>query len=663
MQPFPWGTALLITVLTTVTRPLGIPLPGKGFASFVVGAATAAVVVLGWPAAAVAAAIAIAVGDAAIRRLRPRDALTLAGHLGTACMVGGLLYTAAGGAYGRESLTLSNLWPLALVFVAIPLSANLTFYLQLRFSPFVPWVDPSLTLRWETVVTALGMALAAGLLAILSPHLPPQETTALSAAWLGFATLGHWLVRRGVEGESLMLVQRLSRAIGARTEFRQAFEDIQRLTNSLVPWHHMGIASYRAAEQDFVILLETEPDVPPGTRFPADSGLTAIALERGGPVTDDELDAVDRSEFSRPGSEILVPLSHGGRLVGLWSVRHEDEKAYRSDEARLLGHLAPQLALSLSLDSLVRPVLDASDRTAEQTRVITTSTGELHQTSEEAAEKSSRVARTVRQVAETLNRSARQAERARDVAEESASRGEATRQSGQQMLEAVRNVREATSAALGQLTAAANVVQEGAGEVARLQEISGTVERFRETIAQIADQSGLLALNAAIEAARAGPEGQGFGVVAQEIRVLAERSAKEADGIADGVQDIRSTLDRAIQLMQQTRAEVLAVAEAGEHWSRDLNTIVAAAENVASTGENIAVAASEAAERSAEMAQALSRASSDAGDAVDATDAVAAATAKQKRLIDELDHAAAELARMADGLAAAAAAVRAETRG
>ncbi|NIQ56696.1 MAG: hypothetical protein GWN71_25980, partial [Gammaproteobacteria bacterium] len=85
--------------------------------------------------------------------------------------------------------------------------------------------------------------LAAGLLALLSPDLPPVETGILAVAWLGFAGVGHWLVRRGVEAESLLLVQRLTRAIGARTRFEQAFEDIKRLTSTLVPWHEMGIAA------------------------------------------------------------------------------------------------------------------------------------------------------------------------------------------------------------------------------------------------------------------------------------------------------------------------------------------------------------------------------------------------------------------------------------
>ncbi len=265
-------------------------------------------------------------------------------------------------------------------------------------------------------------------------------------------------------------------------------------------------------------------------------------------------------------------------------------------------------------------------------------------------------------MANTLSKGAAQAENARAVAEESASRGDATRASGQEMLEAIRNVRESTLTALGRLTEAARVAEEGAGEVARLHEVSETVEYFRETIAELADQSELLALNASIEAARAGAEGRGFGVIAGEIRALAERSAREAEGIAEQMQDIRRTLERAIELMQQTRDGVLGVAAAGVNWSQDLDTIVTAAEEVARTGESIASAAGEAAARSEEMAKVLDRASGDGESGAEAAEAVASASAEQKQLIDKLDRAAAELARMANGLAKSVAAVRAETR-
>ena len=661
-QPFPWRTAVIIAVLAAITRPLGIPLPGKGFASFVVAATSAAVVALGWAAGAIVAAIGIFLGDAGIRRIPLRDALALAGHISAAAAVSGLLYSLVGGTYGPGALSVDNLWPLVVLLLAIPAVANFTFYLQLRLSPSVPWVSPGLTMRWELATVGLGTALAIGLLALLFADATGPETLLLSAVWLAAAALGRWLVRKAVEGESLLLVQKLTRAIGARTEFLQAFEDMRTLTTYLVPWNHMGIARYLPESHEFAILVDTQPGVEEGMTFSADAGLTAVALQRGGPVTDAEVDPDEVPNYEEGGSEILVPLKHGDRLVGLWSVRHWKKNAYRSDEARMLGHLAPQLALSISLDALVRPVLAATDRTASQTKTITASTRELRERSEDAAETARGVAGTVRGLAEALSQGAAQAEGARSAAEESAAHGDETRESGRQMLDIVRGVREATAAALDQLDGAARIVEEGAGEVASLREVSETVERFRRTIAQLAEQSELLALNAAIEAARAGQEGRGFGVVAARIRGLAEQSGEEAAGVAATVTHIRDTLARAIDLMQQIRDEVVSVAETGRRWSADLDAILAAAEAVAETGQEIATAARQTALRSAEMAGVLERAVSEARQGAEATETVAAMSAEQKRLIDELDGAAAELGSMADDLAAAAAAVRERER-
>jgi len=88
-------------------------------------------------------------------------------------------------------------------------------------------------------------------------------------------------------------------------------------------------------------------------------------------------------------------------------------------------------------------------------------------------------------------------------------------------------------------------------KVKALGEKSKDIEEIVETITKIAEETNLLALNAAIEAARAGEAGQGFAVVAEEIRKLAESSSKSADQIKDIIAAITKQINDAVESMNQ----------------------------------------------------------------------------------------------------------------
>lgn len=658
-RPIPWLGALLIVSILAATRAFGIPLPGKGFASFAVGAAIPAVLALGWAGGALAGAVGLLLGDAVVRRLPLRNAVGNAGHFATACCLSGIFYfTALRGLPGVLAFQSPNVWRLTLFIVLFLAIVNSTFYIQLRLSPAIAWVDARLTARWESTVAVLATFLGLAALRIAYARDLTVAYIAGAGVLTGITVLAHWLVRRAAVGEGLQLVQRLTRALSARPELHRALDDIKHLTRSIVPWEEMQIARYDQERDELVVVDDTSPLTAPDHRFPTSEGLPSLAIERSRPVVTKRGTSASPSAARGIGSEIVIPLMQGNRLVGLWTIRHTRTDMYRDYDAALLEAVAPQLALSLTLDSLIHPVLSASELVAQHVESITATTQQLHAASQESAETARRLSNTVRDLSETLSDGAKQATTARDSADQTATEGSGTRMSGEEMLNDARAVRSATAVAARRLTAAADTARAGSEQVARLRDVSNAVRTFGETITALADQTGLLALNAAVEAARAGAHGRGFAVVAQEIRDLADRSSEEAEGMDRAVREIHATLERAIELMEHTRCDVLQVAEESGNWVDELDRIVAASEAVASAGIRIADASRTSAEHSGAMAMALAGARRDAEHAAGETDVVAGASTQQEAAIESLNDAATQLSRTAHELADAVRAVR-----
>jgi methyl-accepting chemotaxis protein len=100
---------------------------------------------------------------------------------------------------------------------------------------------------------------------------------------------------------------------------------------------------------------------------------------------------------------------------------------------------------------------------------------------------------------------------------------------------------------VGQLAEAINQV---ASQFSVLQTSADNIQRITEVIKSVAEQTNLLALNAAIEAARAGEQGRGFAVVADEVRMLAGKTASATKDIASMLMDIKQQSQNAGQQMQ-----------------------------------------------------------------------------------------------------------------
>jgi len=653
---------LALAVVGALTRRYGIPLPGNGFSSYVLGVVAYALLARGWAFATVVAPLAVLPGDLWLRRLPPRAAFGNAAHLAAGTAAAGLLYARLGGAIGAEALGANNLPALAAVLLVLPVVINGTFYLELVLGPARAWVDPRLTVRWEGTVYACSALLALGWLRLMHAELGVALPLALA---LTIATVGSLsVIRRAARADQLQLVQGLSQAIAADINLARSFARIQELTRRLVPWEQMGFSRYDARSNEMALIADTA--LPTGerssARFDAEAGVAGEAVRLGRPLvargTRGEPGGPPGQQ--QPGSEVLVPLYHGGQLVGLWSVRHSDPAMYRDSDGDLLALLAPQLALMLAVDGSVQPMVGASERTSAYIQTLSSTTQEIHASSQEVAAAAQRASHGAREAAGLVSAVARESDELKQRAGEVVAAGEQTRQAGAQMEQTTDRVRQATHAAARRLTDLGVTTEESASEVRRLRDVAEQVERFSETIGFIANQTNLLALNATIEAARAGVHGRGFAVVADEVHKLAEASGREARNVGKSAQETRRALDRAAQLLERIRTDLGEVAHSSGAWVHDLDAIAEAATGTARAGKRAEELARGIAELASRNAQSLERARTGAQSSTEEAETVAAAAAEQLRAIEELAHGAGELAALAGHLAQAVRFVRGE---
>ncbi len=213
-------------------------------------------------------------------------------------------------------------------------------------------------------------------------------------------------------------------------------------------------------------------------------------------------------------------------------------------------------AASIELQAASQELSQASDHAARQVGAIATA-------SEEMAATSNDISRNCAGAAETSHRSAE------------------TTHKGEQVVKL----------SISGMTSLAGQVQQVARTVSALGSRSDQIGAIVGTIEDIADQTNLLALNAAIEAARAGEQGRGFAVVADEVRALAERTTKATREIGEMIKAIQSETQQAVQAMSASVAEVDNGVEAAEDSQRALQEIMARIDEMTSQVGMIATAA------------------------------------------------------------------------
>jgi methyl-accepting chemotaxis protein len=218
---------------------------------------------------------------------------------------------------------------------------------------------------------------------------------------------------------------------------------------------------------------------------------------------------------------------------------------------------------------------------AASTQQMTASTQEVASTTGDLTERANQQAQVVRAAADDAGKIL-------EIAQELASGAIQAAERNAALARLARSHRERLDQSTTELARLAEEIEHGAAEAEALATASGEIEKFIVQAKAIAKRTHMLALNASIEAARAGDEGRGFSVVAEEVRKLAGQAAQAATTTSETVRivvaQVQTARDRLIRLGSGGIAardaaheaaagllNVAAAAEANDEWTRRIS--------------------------------------------------------------------------------------------
>ncbi|WP_341662973.1 methyl-accepting chemotaxis protein [Vibrio sp.] len=165
-------------------------------------------------------------------------------------------------------------------------------------------------------------------------------------------------------------------------------------------------------------------------------------------------------------------------------------------------------------------------------------------------------------------------------------------------------------AAIGSLEEVGSILTSAAGHIQQLEEASSKVDSVMDIINGIAEQTNLLALNAAIEAARAGEQGRGFAVVADEVRSLAVRTVDAVAEISETIDTMKKESAEVIQYIGRSETSMKTGQEKGHEAMQAMRTITEKADDASHQTDVIFASIKELVTTSQSMADSMTQISS-----------------------------------------------------